>query len=112
MRDGSSADKYRNHGRFAGERAFDFVGYIVLLALRRTVLQYLAPARADDHKHRGGASDSDVNCLREVLTWSDTLDVHEDAILSMSFHSEVIGNAAGVCGRILTPVADKDLGRG
>ncbi|MEP7309814.1 MAG: hypothetical protein ABJA98_30260 [Acidobacteriota bacterium] len=52
-----------------------------------------------------------IDGLGKVLTWPDVLDVHEDAV-DADQGAKVIGNAAGIGGRIVAPIIDEDVVRG
>ena len=108
---GGAADKDRYDVGFASKSGRDFVDDVVLLVLCRALLEYLEPARADNHQYGRALREGLIDGLGKVLAWPDVFNVHED---TMDAHngSEVIGNPAGVGSGVVAPITDEDVVRG
>jgi hypothetical protein len=89
----------------------DFVKHVVALARRGALLEYLEPARTDNHQYGRALRERLIDGLGKVLAWSNVFNVHED---TMDAHegAQVIGNAAGVGSCVVAPIIDEDVVRG
>ena len=85
--------------------------HVVLLVLRRALVEYLEPARAYNHQYRGALREGVINGFGKVLTWPDVFNVHEDTMDAYN-GAEVIGDPAGVGSRVVAPITDEDVVRG
>ena len=85
--------------------------HVVALARRGALLEYLEPARTDNHQYGRALRERLIDGLGKVLTWSDVFNVHED-MRGAYAGAEVIGDAAGVGSCVITPIADEDVVRG
>ena len=101
----------RHHVCFASKRGRDFVNHVVLLALRGALLEYLEPARTDNYQYDGALRERLIDGLGKVLTRPDVFNVHEDT-MDADEGPKVVGNAAGVGRRVVTPIVDEDVLRG
>ena len=87
------------------------MNHIVFLTLRRALLKYLEPVRTYDHQDDRASRERVIDRLGKVLTRADVLHIHEDA-MGAHERAEAIGNAAGIGGRVVAPIADEDVFRG
>jgi hypothetical protein len=85
--------------------------HVVVLALRGALPEYVKPARTEHHQDGRALRERPIDGLGKVLTWSDVFNVHED-MRGADAGAEVIGDAAGVGSRVITPIADEDVVRG